>query len=209
MKDYSLSEESAKRYILSYEKKNNKLTAKLASGENYVIPSTDENEKKLDSRMEKQVRDAKVKTPSIMNFILAVTQPLVLPLAISNFIQQPSGLTLGVLAIMIGSSILYPGTVINYLVNKHHLKKYNYYLDNKEDFSKENIKTNNITYGVSKKATKELSKVKDSKPVNLSNIDNYTLKDLITLRDNIKRYREFGFQEEAPSEDNPMTLRRR
>ena len=88
MKDYSLNDDERKQYILSYKIEDEKIIAKLASRESYIIPYTKENEQLVIAKMEKQARKAKVKPLSLTEKILAVSQPLILPVAIFNFISN-------------------------------------------------------------------------------------------------------------------------
>lgn len=79
MKDYLLNCDDSRRNILSYKIKNGEIVAKLASGELYIIPYSDENENTIISKMEEQVRKAQImpikkaeKKFSIMKTILKV-----------------------------------------------------------------------------------------------------------------------------------------
>ena len=56
MKDYSLNYDDSKKFILSYKTENGIIVAKLASGELYTVPYSEENENKIISRMEEQAR---------------------------------------------------------------------------------------------------------------------------------------------------------
>ena len=47
MKDYLLNCDDSRKNILSYKIKNGEIVAKLASGELYTIPYSDENENKI------------------------------------------------------------------------------------------------------------------------------------------------------------------
>ena len=61
MKDYSLNYDDSKKFILSYKIENGKIVAKLASGESYTVPYSEENKNKIISRMEEQARYAQPK----------------------------------------------------------------------------------------------------------------------------------------------------
>ena len=58
MKNYTISNVDAKTFILNYEIKDGQIIINLASKEKYVIPYTEENEKKIIERMEYQVEYA-------------------------------------------------------------------------------------------------------------------------------------------------------
>ena len=189
MKDYSLNYDDSKKFILSYKIENGKIVAKLASGESCTVPYSEENENKIISRMEEQARYAQPKPLRMLDKILTISQPLMLPIAIMNFVNNGGWFYGMFLAIIVEGAIYYPA------------KKLNYFLDHKEELN-ENIekseKSENIKLGVSKKAIKqiELQKSKNKQPFNINNIDNYSLSDLKALRENIKRISTFGFNEE-------------
>lgn len=112
MKDYSLNYDDSKKFILSYKIENKKILAKFANGDLLVIPYSEENENKIISKMEEQARNAKVKEPLPFDLILMITQPLCLPFAIRNFINNVDwfyGILLGIIA---SGAIWYPAKVI-------------------------------------------------------------------------------------------------
>lgn len=205
MKDYSLNYDDSKKFILSYKIENGKIVAKLASGESYTVTYSEENENKIISRMEEQARYAQPKPLQMVDKILTISQPLMLPIAVMNFVNNGGWFYGMLLVIIFESAIYYPAkTIINAIINaikKRDIKKLNYFLDYKEELN-ENIekseKSENIKLGVSKKAIKqiELQKSKNKQPFNINNIDNYSLSDLKALRENIKRISTFGFNEE-------------
>lgn len=207
MKDYSLNYDDSKKFILSYKIENGKIVAKLASGESYTVPYSEENENKIISRMEEQARYAQPKPLKMLDKILTISQPLMLPIAIMNFVNNGGWFYGMLLAIIAEGAIYYPAKTIINAIKKRDIKKLNYFLDHKEELNEniENIeksekseKSENIKLGVSKKAIKqiELQKSKNKQPFNINNIDNYSLSDLKALRENIKRISTFGFNKE-------------
>lgn len=198
MKDYSLNYDDSKKFILSYKIENGKIVAKLASGESYTIPYSEENENKIISRMEEQARYAQPKPLQMLDKILTISQPLMLPIAIMNFVNNGGWFYVMLLAIIAGGAIYYPAKTIINAIKKRDIKKLNYFLDHKEELNENIEKSENIKLGVSKKAIKqiELQKSKNEQPFNINNIDNYSLSDLKALRENIKRISTFGFNEE-------------
>lgn len=202
MKDYSLNYDDSKKFILSYKIENGKIVAKLASGESYTVPYSEENENKMISRMEEQARYAQPKPLQMVDKILTISQPLMLPIAVMNFVNNGGWFYGMLLVIIFESAIYYPAkTIINAIINaikKRDIKKLNYFLDHKEELNENIEKSENIKLGVSKKAIKqiELQKSKNKQPFNINNIDNYSLSDLKALRENIERISTFGFNEE-------------
>lgn len=215
MKDYSLNFDDSKKFILSYKIENGKIIAKLASGKSYVIPYSEENEFTIISRMEYQARNAQPKPLKTYDKIFAIIQPLILPIVIMHFVRYGGwgcGIILGIVA---EQAIYYPAKVIINAIKKRDIKKLNYFLDNKEELN-ENIEiSENMKLGVSKKAVKEieLQKSENKQPININNIDTYSLADLMALKDNIERFSLFGFDEEETvledtMEENAPVLKR-
>lgn len=201
MKDYSLNYDDSKNFILSYKIENGKIVAKLASGESCTVPYSEENENKIISRMEEQARYAQPKPLQMLDKILTISQPLMLPIAIMNFVNNGGWFYGMLLAIIAEGAIYYPAKTIINAIKKRDIKKLNYFLDHKEELNEnieKNEKSENIKLGVSKKAIKqiELQKSKNKQPFNINNIDNYSLSDLKALRENIERISTFGFNEE-------------
>ena len=195
MKNYSLNYDDSKKFILSYKIENGKIVAKLASGESYTVPYSEENENKIISRMEEQARYAQPKPLKMLDKILTISQPLMLPIAIMNFVNN-GGWFYGMLLVIIAEgAIYYPAKTIINAIKKRDIKKLNYFLDHKEEL---NEKSENIKLGVSKKAIKqiELQRSRNKQPFNINNIDKYSLSDLKALRENIERISPFGFNDE-------------
>ena len=179
MKDYSLNHDDSKKFILSYKIENGKIVAKLASGESYTVPYSEENENKIISRMEEQARYAQPKPLQMVDKILTISQPLMLPISIMNFVNNGGWFYGMLLAIIVESAIYYPAKTIINAIKKRDIKKLNYFLDHKEELNENIEKSENIKLGVSKKAIKqiELQKSKNKQPFNINNIDNYSLSD--------------------------------
>ena len=201
MKDYSLNYDDSKKFILSYKIENRKIIAKLASGESYVIPYSEENESTIISRMENQARLAHLKPLKQLDKIFAICLPLILLVAISNFINYGGWFNGIGLAIIAPSAIYYPAKAIKHAIKKRDLKKLRYFLDNKIELNENIEKSENMKLGVSKRAVKEieLQKSQNKQPFHINNIDRYSLNDLKNLRENIERISSFGFDEETPT----------
>lgn len=148
--------------------------------------------------MEEQARYAQPKPLQMLDKILTISQPLMLPIAIMNFVNNGGWFYVMLLAIIAGGAIYYPAKTIINAIKKRDIKKLNYFLDHKEELNENIEKSENIKLGVSKKAIKqiELQKSKNEQPFNINNINNYSLSDLKALRENIKRISTFGFNEE-------------
>ena len=121
MKDYSLNFDDSKKFILSYKIENGKIIAKLASGELYTVPYSDENENKIISKMEDQARYAQTKPLKTLDKILILSQPIVLPMAIINFINNGGWFYGMLLAMLVIETIYYPTKAIINVIKKRYL----------------------------------------------------------------------------------------
>lgn len=135
MKDYSLNYDDSKKFILSYKIENGKIVAKLASGESCTVPYSEENENKIISRMEEQARYAQPKPLQMLDKILTISQPLMLPIAIMNFVNNGGWFYGMFLAIIVEGAIYYPAKTIINAIKKRDIKKLNYFLDHKEELN--------------------------------------------------------------------------
>ncbi len=198
MKDYSLNFDDPKKFILSYKIENGKIIVKLASGGLYTVPYSEDNENTIISRMESQARNAQPKQLKAIDKILSITQPLILPLAIMNFVTYGGWFYAIMLAILVEGAIYYPARRIINAIKKRDIEKLNYFLDHKEELNESIEKSEKMKLGVSKKAVKqiELQKSENKEPFNINNIDNYSLSDLKILKKNIEKISLFEFDEE-------------
>ena len=83
------------------------------------------------------------------------------------------------------------------------IAKLNYFLDNQQKLNDNIGKNENVLLNVRKKAINQIKseQSKGKRIFNINNIDNYSLKDLKTLKENIERIASFGFKEEDMSKD--------
>lgn len=200
MKDYSLNYNDSKKYILSYKIENDRIIEKLSNKESYDMPYSAENEATIISMMEHQARCAQLKPLGTSDKIYAILDPILLPFAIMNFVNNGGLFRALVLGVIATGTIIHPVIAITYMVKKRYIKKLNYFLDNKEELN-EGIKKNpNLELGISKKAANEIELriSKNKQPFDINNIDTYSLSDLRTLKDNIERFSSLGFDEEEP-----------
>ncbi len=206
MKDYSLNTEEQKKYILSYKIEGKKIIAKLASGKSYTIPYTEENEQLVISKMKSQARKAEVEPLNIIDKILSIFLPLLLPFAIANFINYGEWILGIILVIIAKGAIKYPAKSIINAIKERDIKKLNYFLDHQQELN------NNIrNLIVSQKTDSQIKskQTEEKKLFNINNIDNYSLNDLINLREILKRISSFGFKEdESTLEEQRPVLKR-
>ena len=192
MKDYSLNPEDKKRYILNYKPKKDKIIIKLANRKKHPVLYTQENIQKIESKMEEQARKAEIKSLTPLEETLTMGCPLALPLTITNFMDNKdftSGFLFGAVAT---GTIIFSTKYINCLIKEKDIEKLHYFLEYKKELN-DNISNDiNILQNVSKKATRNIKMQLSNKkqPININNIDKYSLKDLKTIKENID---EFSF----------------
>ena len=112
-----------KKFILSYKIENGKIIVKLASGGLYTVPYSEDNENTIISRMESQARNAQPKQLKAIDKILSITQPLILPLAIMNFVTYGGWFYAIMLAILVEGAIYYPARRIINAIKKRDIEK--------------------------------------------------------------------------------------
>ena len=206
MKNYSLNSDEAKKFILSYKIDNGKIIAKLASGELYIIPYSEKNEKTVISIMEKQARQAKPKSLNATDETIAVAMPSLLFLFIGVFVSNGGWFYSIPIAFTTVGTIYYLAKPIKNAIKKRDIKKLNYFLDHKEELNENVEKSRNMKLGISKRVFKEIEvqKSENKQPFTINNIDNYSLKDLKILKENIERISSFGFDEEEYALEDTM-----
>ena len=191
MKDYSNNKNEAKKYILSYKIAEDKLVIKLASGETYEVPYTKENEKRIISIMKDQVKSAKVKDYSILvtgclSIIVGLSIATAIGISIGIIPQFLLHIPLSLIAV---STLAFSVSRIRYVFQKNNLKKLDYFLNHEEELNGNKAKYKNAKLNLSKKTTKKLEAAQctEEMPINLNNIDDYSLEDLKTIVDNLRR----------------------
>lgn len=189
MKDYSLNRKDSESFILSYTIEDGNIVAKTASGELITVPYSVENENQILSKMEKQAKWAHLKPLTLGDKILTVSQPLVFPIAIFNFIHYGRLYNAIIALMVVVASICFPAQTISYLLKKKELEKINYFLSNKNELNECIEKCENKELGLSKEAVKqiEIQKKEKKSPITINNIDNYSLADLKKLKENIEK----------------------
>jgi len=185
-------------YILSYKIKNDNIIIKLANKIKNIIPYTKENEKSILLQMERQAKQAKVTRMSIIDQILAISQPLLLPVAIMNLICYGTWFFWIILLMMAADAIIYPIRYRKYKSKIKELKKIYYFLDNKNELNNYIEKVNNnekTLTGVRKKTINliESQQQKQNPPLNINDIESYSLKDLKKIKENLFLYYSYYY----------------
>ncbi len=217
MKDYTLNFKDAKSFILNYEIKDNQIMVNYANGEHYIIPYTNDNEKKILKKMEDQVHDAQNSDDTLKRKrrragIWIISSILII---ISSFYAIKSGHSISPLmeniliawfTFNIGFQIFYIKCVTKILKD---LEKNKILLDNQEKIN-EMIKENqNILTNSNEKIKKMVKSTPEDKPVfTLNSVEKLELKELKSLLENIQKEEKFKFDYSSNNESNdkPLTL---
>lgn len=205
MKDYSLDLDDSKRFILSYKVENGKIITKLASGELLSVQYSKKKENRIITRMENQAKSAQLEPMRMSEKILTIFHSIVLPIAIVNFVSNAWWLNGLILFVVAENAIFHQIKAINHAIKRRDLKKLNYFLEHKEEINQTIELSESKRPGVSKKTGKQvdLQKSENKQPLNINNIDNYSLRDLKMLREGIERLSLHGFNEEVPKLEYP------
>jgi hypothetical protein len=197
MKDHSETDEERKRYILSYEIKDNNIIVNLASGKKQIFSYSGEAEKRIIDKMEEQAYEAyssydtgkidrKFWEESIVTAI-GVSFPTIAVMCMIFGIIDPGSVSTLSMAFLDVDAAAAIALLIFWKVRKRDAQKLEYFMDRKEDINNAIKEDETITLGLSKKAIKEveMAKAENKEPITLNNIDNYSLNDLRAIRDNM------------------------
>lgn len=204
MKDYSLNFEDFTTFILNYKIENNLIIVKIASGENYVIPYTLKNEKKILEQMKKQVLDsrefeAKQKEICLKACFGVFLNVCILLINVMMILLGDGRLPIGNVLASVLSVLFIPLEVYIIIDSKEKIKDINknrMFLSN-EKLLNEKVKLNqNILSNMNTK-TKELS---------LNDMDKIKYKELKAILDNIKRDEEFRFEHSSIQKEDAKVL---
>ena len=217
MKDYTFDEKEKEKFILNYEifNKSSEIIVYFATGETYIIPYTQENEKKLLDKMRKQVKESgkfeaevNKKIDSLKNFKIPLTifftiffPTMVLGACYGKEIPTFAYCLIGCWGTA-GVSILIK-EVIEEKILKNKLKdlaKNRKFLDKEREIiealeEEKNRVHQNTLSNVSLKTDKQISNaVKSDRPaIDINTVDRIPEEDLDQILSNIERDKAFGF----------------
>lgn len=205
MKDYSLDQFQAERFILNYKIKGNEIIvnfAKKNKKDKYVIPYTIENEKKLLQKMKQQVLDSnhffitRMKSyEEAVDTIIPYSLFGLLLFGILSIIGWGEVFTFCFFSIpTVISSLTFLYSIYWKIDNNKKLddiKKNQFFLKNEELFNfKQNTKsTNNIILGTKYKLDKRTNQI----DLNLNSIHKLKYKELKLILENIKFEENLNF----------------
>ena len=215
MKDYSLNYEDSKTFILNYKIEDNQIIVNLASGEEYIIPYSLENEKKLLEQMKEQVIDSDVfKSKQEKRFSVAWKWAIWsgAMLVFNAVVLATGSSSLPIVNGICAGWFVFDTTyrVYSMIDSKKKIKDVNknrMFLNN-EELLNEKVKSNQNILSNTNTKTKELvaSTPEDAQVFSLNTMDKIKYQELKTILENIKRDEQFGFEYSSTEEEKPMVL---
>lgn len=199
MRDYSQNNEKRKTYITKYEVNDDSITVSFADGTQHIIPFNDDNMNVIKEIMYNQVWKAEAYPIPNYAKIAYIVNAICVPVNIYNAINNPGNPAPIVLCCICGAVVvLSVSRVAYYIAEKKDIKKLQYFANNWFELNKHVFDNPNMTVGLSKKALEEIKTYEDKyvQPINFSNIDSFTLKDLQTVMGNIQKSKLFNYDEE-------------
>ena len=190
--------------IESYKAIDNKIIITFLDDSTYTIPLTEDNENKLLSKMLEQAQERsessaleKAKAGRKKALREAVVQTgFTISTLVTASITNLKGIRIitGVLAVFLAMTAIVE--TLGYKIDNDEIKeleKYDIYLSIRERL--ENITDPNLFNGVKKAKL----------PLNINTLDNYSLKDLQKIRDNLKRSEKYLFYFDKDKHESTLT----
>lgn len=199
MKDYSHDKEKRNTYITKYEINDDTITVTFADRTEHFIPFNDDNMKAINDVMNTQVSDAKPLPIPDYAKITYIVNGLCVPINIYNAINNPDNAAPIVLSCICGVMLVWSATRVAYYISEaKNIEKLKYFAKNMKKLNMHLFDNSNMTIGLSKKAIEEIESYEDKyvQPINFSNIDSFTLKDLEIIMGNIEKSKLFNYDEE-------------
>lgn len=210
MKNYS-DWFTEKTYILSYKIKNNQIILKLPKRKKYTIPYTQENEQKVIAKMESQVPSNADKRGTKVNGNLVLTISILAGIGLFSVIGVCLGFTMAAgvmlfsfLGACIGGCIgttIYEDISNQPIVKDKNIEKLHYFLENKQKLNSISLANKKAFIKVSPTAIIAIKKATKQKqaPININNIDSYSLRDLKRLKENLDKMQASEFVDKQTS----------
>lgn len=220
MKDYSLTIEERREFILNYLVKDDKIIIAYASDEDIIIPYTKENEKKVLEKMKHQVLKAYPQIEGYkINRVLSkelLTSFFGIDIILTSFFGILSASTgenmlaeVWPFLAVVGTPIV-PIGIINICSNGiiKDIEKNKLYLDNEKLISEYYDKIRNNYNYLQSLSQKGIKVIEERDRLTLKEMDLLNLKDLKTLIANIKRMKEFDLNLGSEEKTKPITRTR-
>ena len=138
--------------------------------------------------MEEQARNIEIEDITTGDKVLSVIDPLAFPVALVNFTSQTNLFNAVVLLIISWGAMNYPLKRVFNNIKIKDKERLEYFLEHQDEINKYLEDNKDVKLDISKKIIKKLKKVQEveKKPINLNNIDNYSLEDLRELKEYIE-----------------------
>ena len=214
MKDYAISEEERKKFILNYTIENNQIIINTANGKKYIVPYTKENENKIIERMKEQVKSAYYnKFKESANDLKDIVKcGLLITTIISVIFTGAFGFTKIIdilLCINSALAVMFVSLLIEANKRLKDYQKTSLFLKNEKDLN-EQIKLNTNILSNVKKKTKEFIESKKEKPVlTINDTDKIGYKELKKMIEAVEYDNDLGIEYPEIQEDKPKTLQKK
>ena len=212
MKDYTFKLEDKQTFILHYEIKDNEMILHLADGNTYVIPYTEENERRVLSKMEMQVVHTRIfkedrherKEKCSKRIIIYLIVMAINVVSLLNGGGIFSALALGCFGLAEICAVL---TCIKSSAELNDAYKNTEFLEKKEELN-EALKTNKNMLNNVKKETKDYvsSIINNNEELDINKIDDVPYDQLIIMLGNLKNAKTFNFDFSVDEEEKPAVL---
>ncbi len=235
MKDYSLNDQEANKFIINYEIKDKKIEIHYASGDIKEIDYSTEAEKRILEEMEKQVQNCqqfkKTQEENLNNYrkenhydwkiiktgLVTLIGGFLTILAIFTFFTDLNimdALTILIVSVSVTSIGAFPEPIIEAIVSKRKINEIQATLEDIEKHElflenkkkiNKNIKKGNCLDNVAQE-TKEIIMDKENPSLNINDLDKMQLADIESILLNIKRNKLLNLKQENDlAEDNLFT----
>lgn len=217
MKDYSLSLEERKDFVLGYDiTDDGMIMVNYATGEPFPLPYNEENEKILLAIMKKQLGNAPIYEKKLTNkFVKNLTLSAILfglgfiP-AVRIFLgESVEYLNYASYAFM-GSSLIPTFNAIKNKIKLNDLKKNIKFTEMEEKLNRVVRSEHNVLVNVSNKTVNVIREYPQNRPVfDINNFNYVKFNDLEQIMENVERNERFGFNYESKEEPHKGIVRKR
>ncbi len=218
MKDYAVSLEDKKDFILGYDiTSNGMIKIKFAKGKPWVVPYNEENENKLLDKMKNQVKNAKKSERKLQDKYVVSFVAFLIMLGFSSisFTWALDGVE-PIQSLFAASAVFGLGSVIP-LINAlkftyilKDLRKNVKFLEMEEKLNDNVRSEENILVNVSSKTKNTIKDFPEDKPIfNINSFNYVPFSDLEQIIENVERNKRFGFNYSEQEEPVKSVVRKK
>ena len=156
--------------------------------------------------MEKQAKEVKVNNVSLEDKFVELGLTVAFPfMGYQTMHKELDLLYLGVWTFVTAFLCVHSGNLIDTAMKNKDAERIQYFLENRDLINEGALKENLRNLGLRRKAIKHLGyqAALNEDPVTINNLDNFSINDLIKLKENIEKYMAFGLDEDKTTEDGP------